>query len=359
MLVGSIPVKTSVVWAQSAGGAYIRTVPIPSQIGVQDGAASYTDGFPPDCFTPTSGGGVPPFGQDMNGALNEVTAWLQWMEAGAPVFYDSAFSTAVGGYPKGSRLPSAILPGLTWLSTADSNTTDPDSSSAANWIQDPGQVQTGTPMPCLTATAIPGYVPANTNTIGNASSNGTNRANADTLFLFRFLWSLPASVCPIFTSGGAPSTRGATATADFAANKAIATPDMRGAGLVGVDTMGGPATTRLSGVPVTSGSATVPGSIIGENFHVLTSTEVPATAFATNTGVESVPHTHQYNATPTASPVGGGYSGTGNIANPIVVTNTGGESVTHTHSVTGAISGGGGSHNNVPLDNAVYWNLKL
>lgn len=133
MLASSIPLRFALPFAVDALSANIRTVPVPSQIGITDGAASFHDGFPADCFLPTTGGGVPPFGQDFNGLLNVVTAWEQWLQAGAPIGYNASFSTSIGGYPNGAVLPSTT-PGLYWRSTADSNTTDPDGGSPANWV---------------------------------------------------------------------------------------------------------------------------------------------------------------------------------------------------------------------------------
>ena len=90
------PVKFLIGFASSAGGAYIRPIPTASQIGIQNGAASLTDGFPPLCFLAESFGGVPPFGEDFNGLLNQLTLWCQWVSAGSPAYYDSAFSAAIG-----------------------------------------------------------------------------------------------------------------------------------------------------------------------------------------------------------------------------------------------------------------------
>lgn len=125
------PAKFPLCWGESAGSSYIRNIPIASQIGIQNGAASLTDGYPPLTFTPISAGGVPPFGQDMNGILKQITCNSQWSEAGAPWFYDNSFSTYIGGYPKGAVL-SAGDTGNFWFSTADNNTSDPD-SGGANW----------------------------------------------------------------------------------------------------------------------------------------------------------------------------------------------------------------------------------
>ena len=35
-------------------------IPVPSQIGITPGAASFTDGFPPLTATPIGSGGIPP-----------------------------------------------------------------------------------------------------------------------------------------------------------------------------------------------------------------------------------------------------------------------------------------------------------
>lgn len=133
MRASDIPGKFYVPWGAFAGGSYIRPIPLNSQIGIQDGAASLHDGFVPLNFTPLGAGGVPPFGQDANGILNQVTAWNQWQQAGGAVPYDSGFSTAIGGYPIGAIIPSATNFGLTWLSLVNNNTDDPDLGTSVNW----------------------------------------------------------------------------------------------------------------------------------------------------------------------------------------------------------------------------------
>lgn len=134
MLASNIPPKFNHPWAYSAGGAYIRAVPEASQIGIQNGAASLTDGFPPNCFVPIAGGGSWPWGQDANGILNQITAWDRWLSAGGRVAWDSAFSAAIGGYPQGAIVSSATILGLQWLCTVDNNVTNPD-TGGAGWIR--------------------------------------------------------------------------------------------------------------------------------------------------------------------------------------------------------------------------------
>ena len=97
--------------------------------GITPGAASYTDGFPPLCATPVASGGIPPSKADMNGILYGMSAVDVWMCAGGGFPYNSAFSTAIGGYPKGARVLMASGNGY-WVSTTDNNVTDPDTGGA-------------------------------------------------------------------------------------------------------------------------------------------------------------------------------------------------------------------------------------
>lgn len=131
MQLTDIPDKLPLPFAAAAGPSYIRSIPTASQIGITPGAASLTDGFPPLNFNPVASGGIPPFGQDMNGILNWVSAWAQWVSAGSPVSFDSTFATAIGGYPRGALLNSLSSVGF-WSSLVDDNTTNPD-TGGANW----------------------------------------------------------------------------------------------------------------------------------------------------------------------------------------------------------------------------------
>ena len=138
MLASSIPVKFPIPFGNNAGSSYIHQVPTASQIGITPGAASLTDGFVPLNFQNEATGGVPPFGNDFNGILNQITAWSRWQNAAGPVAYDGTFSTAIGGYPKGAFLTTAAGGGW-WLSLVDNNTSNPD-TGGANWQL----IQTGT-----------------------------------------------------------------------------------------------------------------------------------------------------------------------------------------------------------------------
>lgn len=131
MLASSIPAKFPIPFANGAGGAFVRPIPVPSQTGITPGAASLTDGFPPINFVPVNIGGIPPSGQDVNGILKQITQWNQWQAAGGPIQYDVAFALAIGGYPQGAVISSALVFGNQYISTADNNQTNPEAGAVA------------------------------------------------------------------------------------------------------------------------------------------------------------------------------------------------------------------------------------
>ncbi len=95
-----------------------------------------------------------------------------------------------------------------------------------------------------------GWVRHNARTVGSAASGATERANDDAQPLYEFLWNTyPNSLCPV--AGG----RGASASADFGANKPMATLNMRGIIAAGLDDMGNAAAGVLTdGTPTSAGS---------------------------------------------------------------------------------------------------------
>lgn len=364
MLAANVPARFQVYWAFSAGPSYVRDIPINSQIGVQDGAASLETGFPPLTFQQLAAGGSPPFGQDFNGILRQLTVNQQWQQAGGAWSYDSTFSTSIGGYPRGARLNSSIVVGRQWYSLTDGNTTDPDDPlTSTGWA--PVGNAPGTPIPSFSSAVLAGCVLANGLTVGNVASNATGRANADTLFLYRAIWQqFSATACPIYTSAGTLTTRGASPDADFAANKALATPDMKGRGVIGCDTMGGAATARLSGVPFSIGSATVPGSFCGENLHVILNTELASHFHVA--GISDPTHFHSYNAPNVsgAGATGGGNANSLSLGSPVISLNTSAAATgVRVNSANGldttASTGGNVGHNTVEQNLTVYWNIKL
>jgi hypothetical protein len=206
----SVPPKIQIPWANSAGSANIRTIPQASQLAIQAGAASFTDGFVPLNLTPVSAGGVPPFGQDMNGILRLITQWLQWGNAGGAIRYDAGFVAAIGGYPIGSRLMSNSGH-VIFESLVDNNSGDPNAGApnwrvqSSVWSLSPWQaagssnVQTVLLNPAPTSTAQLSGIPITLLSQGTNTGPVTLSVNG-----------LPA--LPIVTTGGVPLAPGVLVT---------------------------------------------------------------------------------------------------------------------------------------------------
>lgn len=96
-----------------------------------------------------------------------------------------------------------------------------------------------------------GWVMLNDGTLGSASSGATTRANADAEALFTLLWNNITNAWCAVSSG-----RGASAAADFAANKTIALPKALGR-LLGISGTGAGLTARALGENLGSENAIV------------------------------------------------------------------------------------------------------
>jgi hypothetical protein len=90
-------------------------------------------GFPPITSQPEGSGGIPPAIGDVNGALKALSGIAQWFQVGAPIFWDSAFCTAIGGYPQGAVVQQKNNAGQFWYNPIDANTHDSDDISSGNW----------------------------------------------------------------------------------------------------------------------------------------------------------------------------------------------------------------------------------
>jgi microcystin-dependent protein len=104
-------------------------------------------------------------------------------------------------------------------------------------------IPTGAVMPYVGSTAPSGWLLLRGGTIGNASSGASVRANADTEDLFTLLWNSMADAEAAVSSG-----RGASAAADFAANKTITLPDAGGRVIAGKEATASRLTSGVSGV---------------------------------------------------------------------------------------------------------------
>lgn len=188
-----IPDKVQTPWANDS----TLVTPIPQSTAVA-GRASWTQGFSNVNMIPIEAGGVPPFGQDMNGVLQALSAWVRWQGAGGPVAWDSAFNSEVGGYPKGALVAAANGLGW-WLSLNESNTNDPD-TGGADWLFVPiEQVYAGNPNgnvagQAASATSPPSVVFDRTNLVFWYCKTTGNAAGA--------VWTPTTNLIPITTVVG-------------------------------------------------------------------------------------------------------------------------------------------------------------
>ena len=110
--------------------------------------ASQSAGFPPLTMQPPESGGVPPQGEDFNGAMNQVARIVWWMLGGGALPFDNTWASnaAINGYPQGARISAADLQGE-WFSTTDNNLNNPD-TVGTNWV--PGYAYGATSLSGLT-----------------------------------------------------------------------------------------------------------------------------------------------------------------------------------------------------------------
>lgn len=108
------------------------TLPIPLT-SATPGAATFDKGFKAVNMQPIAAGGIPPFGQDVNGILYMVSAHAAYAQAGQPYLWSATVAAALGGYKKGTILGMADGSGA-WVNMVDGNATNPDNDgTAANW----------------------------------------------------------------------------------------------------------------------------------------------------------------------------------------------------------------------------------
>lgn len=181
-----------------------------------------------------------------------------------------------------------------------------------------------------------GWLPLNGRWFGSGGS-GADYASADNEALFLFLWQKDANLA---VAGG----RGASAAADWAANKKLALPDQRGRAPMGLDGMGNSNAGRIPSASVTStgGGVNVLGSTGGVSEVTLTEAQIPAHDHdATST---QPPHTHTIDITDSgAVQAGSGATATLRLASGTKTTSSAQPAIT----TTVANAGGGGAHTNM------------
>ncbi|MBX3583550.1 MAG: hypothetical protein KF810_16820 [Rhizobiaceae bacterium] len=126
--------------------------------------------------------------------------------------------------------------------------------------------QTGDLKWAIRSSAPTGWVRANGRTIGSAASGASERANADCEDLYLLLWNNTT----LSVAGG----RGGTANGDWAADKAINLPDLRGRVVIGPDSFGNSAAGRVTDANLGADSDTLL-SAGGAETHTLIVAELP------------------------------------------------------------------------------------
>jgi microcystin-dependent protein len=180
-----------------------------------------------------------------------------------------------------------------------------------------------------------GWVRANGRTIGSATSGATERANLDTQALFEYLWTADSNL-------SVSSGRGASANADWVANKTIALPDWRGRAIAGLDDMGASAAGRLTS-SYFGATATTLGAAGGAESHTLTEAQLPSLTKETSEFNSSVTVPLFANNVGDLNPS----NATQVVTNVAVgsLVNVEANGTTHAHTVS---FGSGAAHNNTP-----------
>lgn len=209
--------------------------------------------------------------------------------------------------------------------------------AAADTVDDSELLQTGEVTWRPVGGVVSGRVRCNGRTIGNAASGATERANADTSDLFTYLWNGLADG-QAAVSGG----RGASAAADYAANKTIALPDLRFATIKGVADMGNTAVTVNAAVVAVHGDSLTAGSSVGAQIHALTSAQNGAHTHGAGTYAADSGGAHTHTVSGTAASDG---AHTHSVTDPghTHVIDTGGANYLISGSSTGPQAGSGGS----------------
>lgn len=275
-------------------------------------------------------------------ALSVAHAWPVVADANgrftAPIWLaDNTYRVILKDSANGT-LADFATPALAYEAAAGSG------STADTW-------ETGDTLWLPAKTTKSGWTRLNGRTIGNASSGGTERANNDCYDQFVYLYTnFSDSICAV--SGG----RGASAAADWAANKTITLLDMRGRLPYGLDDMGNSAASRFAGTTIAVGSATTGGSTVGVSTVTLTKAQLPTDAV---TGTVSTALSSLTLYVATGKNLGSGGE-TVVVPGPTVSTTTSALSAsTLSSTLTGDAMGSGSAHDNLPPGILGTWLMRL
>ena len=95
------------------------------------GIVGYNNGWTSINKLPLENGGQPPFMEDINGVLFDITGNIVDINKGLPQYYDDSYATLVGGYPVGARLCLNDNSGFV-VSTIANNQNNPN-TNLTNW----------------------------------------------------------------------------------------------------------------------------------------------------------------------------------------------------------------------------------
>lgn len=250
------------------------------------------------------------------------------------------------------------------------------SSSLSAWLMKREYIPPkGEVTPWIGASAVPegGFLFINGTTIGDASSSGTGRANADCEGLFKLIWAeYSQTVSPI--SGG----RGISAAADWTAHKAIGLPNLAGRTWIGLDNLGGISDAGVLTATVNGANTAgqTNGEAIGSESNTLLTGNLPTHLHAAGTLAADTNGDHRHltmntdvtsgapsSATQIAqgNPVGNNtaYQAAGSSTEATVGrTNSTG---THTHPISGssATAGSDNPHANIQPSFVSAWKIKI
>lgn len=214
-----------------------------------------------------------------------------------------------------------------------------------------GNVPTGSRIGYLGATAPSGWVLGVGKTIGDASSGATERNNADTVALYTLEWNTYTdnTLYHIQDSAGSPTTRGASASIDFANHKRFPLPDYRNRVPATLDNGAGGG----NRITVAGGNfdGTIMGNAGGTENTTLSTAQLPAhthTATVSDPGHNHTQNSHTHVAVISAnnfnSNVSGGgvgivsgvNSGSSSAVTAVNIANTTGVTVTNANTGSGS-----------------------